>query len=139
MRLSVKRFTLLASLALVFLVVVGCTNWETTTYQSLAASQTTLNNAQAAYEVSKVSPCPTPANPSVPCIPHTAAAYKAITDGKVIWKSAADAMIAYETVKAANAAPDVQTKAQNDVEAAILNVGPIVKDINALYSMTGGK
>jgi hypothetical protein len=135
----VKRVTILVSLTLALLAVVGCTNWEHTVFQTLAASYTTLNNAQAAYELSKAAPCPTPANPSIPCIPHTVTAYKSITDGKVVWKSAADAMIAYETVKAANAAPDVQTKAQNDVEAALLNITPIVKDINALYSITGGK
>ena len=74
-----KRAILAAVLALLFLPLCafkGCTNWEKTTYQALAASQQTFNDAQAAYEVSAATGNCTAAlaaTPPVPCIPHTAA------------------------------------------------------------------
>ena len=143
----IKRIAIAAVLALLFLPLCafkGCTNWEKTTYQALAASQQTLNDAQTAYEVSAATGNCTAAlaaTPPVPCIPHTAAAFKSITTGKAAWKTATDGMIAYETVKNANPAPTANAlaAAQNDVVAALSQVGTIVADVKALYAVTGGK
>ncbi len=137
-----KRIAVIAILALAALGLAGCTGWEKTTYQSLAAAQDALNSAQTAYEVSAATGNCAAAIaqvPAVACIPHTAAAYKSITDGKVVWKTAADGMIAYETLKAANAGTDALTKAQNDVAAALGQVGIIITDVKSLYAIAGGK
>ena len=60
-----KRSLVLAGLALALLAVctvtVGCDNWEQNVYKTLAATQSAVNNAQAAYEVSSSQPggvCP---------------------------------------------------------------------------------
>jgi hypothetical protein len=134
-----KRIVVLAVLAL---AVCGCTNWEKTTYQALATALDALNNAQTAYEVSAATGNCAAAiaqTPAVQCIPHTTAAYKSITDGKVIWKTAADGMVTYETLKAKNAGPDALSKAQNEVAAALGQVGTIVADVKALYAIGGKK
>jgi hypothetical protein len=131
-----RKLIILAALTL---TLSACSNWEQTTYQALATAQTTLNNAQTAYEVSATLPngaCP--AVPTVACIPHTKAAYTSISDAKAIWKTAADAMIVYETAKAMNAGPTALAQAQAGVEAALANLGTILKDVQALMAL-GGK
>ena len=134
-----KRITVLAAAMLTLAFAVGCQNWERTTFQALSASKTTLDSAQAAYEVSAhTGTCPTPTATAPACIPHTAAAYKTITDAKVLQKGAVDAMVVYEELKAANAAPDALTKAEADVEVALAALSTITGDVKSLYAVAKG-
>ena len=138
-----KRSLVLAGLALALLAVctvtVGCDNWEQNVYKTLAATQSAVNNAQAAYEVSSSQPggvCPVV---TTPCIPHTTTAFTVINKAKAAQTLAVDAMIAFERLKMANGAPDALARAQADVAAA-LNVLPgLIADIKALYAQGGGK
>ena len=134
-----KRITVLAAAMLTLAFAVGCQNWERTTFQALSASKTTLDSAQAAYEVSATKPCPSPSATAPACIPHSKAAFTAITDAKVLQKAAVDAMITYEGLKSASAAPDVLAKAQGDVQVALASLSTILADVKALYSVAGGK
>ena len=134
-----KRTTLFAAAMLTLAFAVGCQNWERTTFQALSASKTTLDSAQAAYEVSaSTGICPTPSAITPACIPHTAAAYKTITDAKVLQKGAVDAMVVYEELKAANAAPDALAKAEADVEVALAALSTITGDVKSLYAVAKG-
>jgi hypothetical protein len=131
-----KRLATICAGLMLALCLAGCSEWESTVYKSLASSQTVLNSAQTAYEASASAGTCTAAI-TVPCIPHSAAAYKAITDGKTGWKLTADSMIAYETAKEAGGAnSDAATKAQSVVVAELANVAIIVKDVQALYGGT---
>ena len=116
-----KRFTILASLALALLAVVGCTNWERTAYQTLAASKATINQAQADYEVGT-------------SIPHNASAYKAINTAKDVQTVAVNALVTYESLKANNGTTDALAKAQADVATALGQLPTIIQSVKALYT-----
>jgi hypothetical protein len=128
----VKRFFALASITLAFLTltaVVGCTNWERQTYQALAASQATINQAQADYESG--------------ALPHSTKVYNAINEAKAFQTTAVQAMVVYEQLKATNAGADALTKAENAVGAALAVLPSAISDIKVLYTdtkaITGGK
>ena len=113
-----KRIAIAAVLALV--VLVGCSSWERTTFQSLATSQALINKAQTDYEVGTV-------------IPHSAVAYKAINEAKAAQVAAVNLMVTYEEIKAAGGTQASLTAAQNDVTIALANFPTIKANINALY------
>jgi hypothetical protein len=101
--------------------LVGCTTWERTTYQSLAASKAVIDQAQADYEAGT--------------IPKTQAAYKIINDAKKAQTTAVDAMVAYETVKASSATTaTAQAMAQQEVITALSVIPQLVAEIKALYA-----
>ena len=116
-----KLFAVAASLALA-IGLAGCpaTSFERTAYQTLAATQATVNQAQADYEAGKL-------------IPHNQAAYKAINEAKAAQTLAVDALEAYEQAKATNATPGKLAALQADVAAALAALPGIVTDVKALY------
>jgi len=124
------------ALLLIVFAAVGCTNWERSAFQSLSASKAAVDSAQAAYEVSASAPCP-PAS-ATPCIPHTETAYDTINRAKAAQKTAVDAMVTYETAKAASAGQAALDKAQTDVETALAALPVLITDVKSLYAK-GGK
>lgn len=115
--------------------VLGCTNWEQTTYKTLAASQAVLNQAQFDYEVSASQPC---AAVTVPCLPHTSGVYKTINEAKAAQKTAVDAFVAYEEAKAQGGTSASLTALQADTVTALNALPGIIADVKALYT-NGGK
>lgn len=102
----------------ILLCVVGCSDWERTTFQTLSASKATIDGAQSAYEART--------------IPHTACVYGVINKAKAAQTLAVDAMMTYETAKASTGA----TAAQNVVTADLAQLAPIVASIGTLGSAT---
>lgn len=117
-----KKFAAIVSIALA-LGLSGCTNWERATYQTLAASQATINKAQADYEA-KV-------------FPQTTAAYSAINTAKNAQTTAVNAFVAYEEAKTAGGTTASLAALQTDVTVALQNLPTIIADLKALY--TGAK
>jgi hypothetical protein len=115
----VKRVTILASLTLALLAVVGCTDWERTAFQTLAASKATIDQAQVDYEAGT--------------IPKTAVSYKAINSAKDAQTLAVNAMVTYENLKAAGISGDKLTMAQNQVVVDLASIPSLIIDIKALY------
>jgi hypothetical protein len=99
--------------------LAGCSNWERTSFQTLAATKATLDSAQADYESGKL-------------IPHSAVAYKAINDAKLVDVQAVDAMINYEKVKASNSTGPALTDAQSAVDVLLLEIPPLIATVQAL-------
>lgn len=127
-----KRLLFLVPLIL----LIGCPNWEHQAFQSLSASKAAIDSAQQAYEVSASAPCQVPS--TVACIPHTAAAYAVINKAKDAQKTAVDAMVAYETAKAASQGQGALEVAQTDVQTALAALPGLISDVKALYAK-GGK
>ena len=123
----------LASLALILLMVTGCTDWERTTFQSLAASQAVINEAQADYETG----CTIDVHPQG-CIPHNATAYKAINEAKALQVTAVQSMESYETIKAAKGSKDALQAQEAIVAASLLQIAPLIASVKGLYTTTGG-
>ena len=117
------------------LMLVGCTTWERTTFQTLASAQNTLNTAQAAYEVSANAPCPP--GGTVACLPHSAAVNTVISKAKAADTLAVNAMVTYEEAKFASAGTTGLAAAEAEVNAAMLNLGTLIGDVQAL-SKSGG-
>jgi len=122
-------------LLLIVFAAVGCTNWERRAFQALSSSKDAVDSAQAAYEVSASASCP-PAS-ATPCIPHTQQAFAAITKAKNAQKTAVDAMVTYETAKAASQGQAALQQAQTDVETALAALPGLISDVKSLYA--GGK
>ena len=132
---------LCALLPLGLLGLTGCPTAERGAYQSLAAAKSTLDTAQAAYEVSATLPggncasAPITTPPTL-CIAHTAAADAAITKAKQADVLAVTLMEQYEEDKSSGAPGSVQAQAMNDVNNAVAALGTIIEEVKALY---GGK
>lgn len=120
-----KRIVMLTLAALTMCAVVGCTNWERTTYQTLAASQATINQAQTDYQSGTIK--------------QTTAAYTAINTAKAAQTTAVNAFVMYEEAKAAGGTTASLTALQTDVGVALANLPTIIADVKALYSAGGGK
>jgi hypothetical protein len=121
-----RRSILLASLSLALMVMAGCSNWERSTYQSLAASQATINQVQADYETGTA-------------IAHNASAYKAINSAKAAQTLAVNTFVAYEEVKAAGGTTASLTALETDVTVALAKLPTVIADVKALYTATGSK
>ena len=114
----------------------GCTSWERTTFQTLAATKADIDAAQAAYEVSQpTGKCPVP-SASV-CLPHTQAVYEAIGTAKISQTLAVNQMVAYEQLKATGATASSLQVAESQVVAALSQLPPEITQLKALY--TGGQ
>ncbi len=120
-----KRFSILASLTLALIAAIGCTNWERQTFQALAASKATIDQAQVDYEAGTV-------------LPHSTAAYNAINAAKAVQTTAVNQFLAYENLKATGAPQSALANAQVQVATAIAGLPPLITAIKALYS-NGGK
>ena len=112
---------ILATIALV--LMVGCTSWERTTFQTLAAAKAALDTAQQDYEIGTA-------------IPHNKAAYDVITTAKIADNAAVNQMVAYEELKATGGSPTALAQAESQVDAALLQLPGILTQVKALY---GGK
>lgn len=117
---------LVALLAIGMLGLSGCAamSFERITFQSLSASQATINQFQTDYEART--------------IPRTTAAYTAITKAKAAQTLAVDAMVTYEGLKAAKAAPSALAAQQQTVTALIASIPPVITAIQAFYKKTSG-
>lgn len=118
-----KRFKLFLAAPLI-LTLAACTNWERTTFQTLSASQATINQAQDDYEAGV-------------SIPKTRIAYDAINTAKLAQTNAVEAMITYENLKATGASKDSLTKAQVAVTTALAVIPADIVALKALYSNKG--
>lgn len=112
----------LASLALVLLVLAGCSDWERTTFQTLSASQAVINQAQTDYEART--------------IPHTTATFNVINEAKAVQTTAVQSMVTYENVKAAKGTATALSAQQQIVATALTQLPPLIASIKALYSTT---
>jgi hypothetical protein len=94
-------------------------------FQTLAATTAIINQAQDDYEGGKV-------------IPHNAAAYNTINAAKAAQKTAVNAMVTYEKLKAQKASARVLATAKAGVATALAGQPTLIASIVGLYS-TGGK
>lgn len=101
--------------------LAGCTNWERATFQTLAASQATINQAQTDYEAGSA-------------IPHNQAAYTVITAAKLAHNTAVNHMVVYEQLKATGASADALAEAENQTTAAVAELPGLITQIKALYA-----
>lgn len=106
----------------IMLVATGCTDWERTTFQTLSASKATIDGAQADYEAG--------------VIPKTQPAYAAITEAKKAQTAAVDALVAYESIKAAKGTQSALDAQQAIVAAALGQLAPLIAAIRALIPST---
>jgi hypothetical protein len=132
--LSVPIFALL----LVCTMGVGCSNWEKTTYRTLATTQAAINASQAAYEVSNGTTC-AKVTTGEACIEHTQTAYTVINSAKVAQTTAVNQLLAYEELKAAGSTtPAALQAAQNQAVEALNQLPVLISSITSLY-VKGGK
>lgn len=116
-----KRIAIVAILMLVTVGMVGCTNWERTTFQTLSTSKATIDKAQADYEVGTV-------------IPHNQAAFTAITAAKMAQTLAVNHMVTYEQLKATGASSSALAEAQTQTTTALAELPALIIQIKALYN-----
>ena len=116
-----KQLFAIAVLALAAIGLAGCTTWERTVYQTLAASQAVINQAQTDYVAGTA-------------IPHTQAAWNVINTATNTQKTAVDSFVAYEEAKATGGTSANLTALQADVTVALANIPVVITDVKALYS-----
>lgn len=114
-----KVVTNLALLALLggSVMLTGCTDFERTTFNTLAASQAVINQAENDYEAKT--------------IPQTVCAYAVINDSKAAQTAAVQAMVIYEQLKSAGSSLTAQTVT---VTADLVTLPILVVDIKNLYT-----
>lgn len=118
-----KRIAIAAILAVVFLPLcgfTGCSSWERVTFQTLSASQATINQAQTDYESGTIK--------------QTTAAYNTINSAKSAQTLAVNAMVAYEEAKAAGGTTASLSALQTDTTVALANLPTLVANVKALYT-----
>jgi len=115
MKLFRKTAVLLLSVS--SLLATGCNGFERTTFQTLAASQPVIDQAQADYEARK--------------IPKTQCAFAIINDAKAVQTSAVNGMIVYEQLKATDKDLTAQTA---QVASIIVTLPPLVVKVKSLYT-----
>lgn len=118
--ISMVGVVLFALAVLPALALSGCTNWERATFQTLSASQATINQAQADYEAGTA-------------IPHNQAAYTVITAAKLAHDTAVNQMVVYEQLKATGASASALAEAENQTTAAVAELPGLITQIKALY------
>lgn len=105
-------------LPLLLLCAVGCSSWERASFQTLTASNATINNAQQAYEART--------------LPHNQCVYDIINKAKAAQTLAVDGMLAYEAAKGTTAAQG----AENAVTAELSQLAPILASVQTLGTST---
>lgn len=121
--MRLKHRTLgMTALCIVLLFAAACSDWERSTFQSLAASKAVLDQAQTDYETGAIA--------------KTAASYTLINKGKDVQKTAVDGLLAYEQVKAAKGSQSALQAQQQIVAAALAQLPAILGDIKALKGGT---
>lgn len=112
------------AIALLSLCVMGCNDFERTTFQTLSASKAVIDTAQADYEART--------------IPHNSCSYSIINDAKAAQTTAVNAMVIYEEEKAAKTDLAAQTAA---VTSTLVQLPLLIVQVKSLYSnpTCGGK
>jgi len=130
-----KRIVLALFAVLIF---AGCSNWETTTYQALSGAKATIDCAGAEYnhnDAQITQYCSGVTTPSTVYIPQTATNQAIIQKAGTAKDAAVNAMLAYESAKAAKNATDEATlQAQVDtlvaaLTADVVEITSIVKGV----------
>lgn len=126
------------SFVLAFLVS-GCSNWETTTYQTLSAAKATIDCASAGYnhnDAQITQYCQGAVNPSALYLPQTAQVHDILAKAGQSKDAAVNAMITYEAAKAAKTATDPAIL-QQSVNSA---VAALTADVTLIATLAkGGK
>lgn len=121
------------AIALCFAITIpmtGCNDWERTTFQTLSASDTTINQAQADYEAGTIT--------------NTTQAFQVITAAKAAQSVAVNQMVAYEQLKATGATPTALTASEAQVVTALAQLPTVLAEVEALrksasVTVTSGK
>lgn len=116
---AVKTTGLLVFAGLALATMTGCNDWERTTFQTLAASQATLDQAQIDYEART--------------IPKTATTYEAITKAKAVQTLAVQGFATYEKIKAAKGTASALSAQQAIVTASLAQLPTLIAAVQALY------
>jgi len=119
--------------ACALILMCGCSSFERTTFQTLAAAQTTLNNAQSAYEAG----CPAAAGSTTGCIPHDTAAFTIITKAKAADSLAVQAMVVYEQEKATGSTGSALQAQEAIVVADLAELPALIAEVQTLFSKAG--
>lgn len=98
--------------------LTGCNDFEKTTFQTLAASQALINGAYTAYEART--------------IPRTADTEAIIQKARAIDKAAVEAMVTYESMKAAKGTQSTLQAQQAIVLAALEQLPAILQSVQAI-------
>jgi len=122
-----KRIAVSALILFAVMFQTGCSSFERTTFQTLAASKAVIDQAQVDYEART--------------IPHTQAIFTVITQAKAVQATAVQGMVVYEEIKSANGSASALSLQQQVVIIALANLPPAIADVKALYTLptTGGK
>lgn len=113
-----RRFSARLLLPLVLLAAVGCNDFERNTFKTLSASKAVLDDAQVKYEAGTA-------------LPHNSCAFTIINDGKAAQTIAVNAMLNYESVKAAKG--DL-TSITSVVTLDLVALAPLVVKIESLIA-----
>jgi hypothetical protein len=113
--------------AALLLLPLSCSSFERTTFQTLSATQATLNSSQALYETG----CPAPAGVTG-CIPHDQIAFTAITKAKAADVLAVNAMVVYEQEKATSSSASVLLAQEQVVLSELAQIPSLLVAINTL-------
>lgn len=128
-----KRLSALLLLPL----LVGCSSWETTTYQALSGAKATIDCASAEYNHSDsqiASYCSGVSVPSSVYIPQTQTNQDILLKAGKAKDAAVNAMIAYESAKAAKKSTDQAT-----LQAQVNNlVAALTADVTEITAIARG-
>lgn len=109
-----KKYLAFAVLAL---CVVGCTDFERSSFQTLSASKAVIDQAQADYEART--------------LPHNTCSYTIINDAKAAQTTGVNAMVVYEEEKAAKTDLTAQTAV---VTSTLATLPALIVQVKALYT-----
>jgi hypothetical protein len=98
-------------------LLIGCTNFDRDTFNTLSASNAVLKTAQADYESGK--------------IPHNSCDFKIITDAKVVQLTAETAFLDYYQIEQAKGNT---TATQAVVVTDLTALVPVIAQVKSLYS-----
>ena len=117
-----KRIFIITGLALATVGLAGCpaSQWDQVAYQTLAASQATINQAQADY--------------TAKTIPQTQASYNAIAVAVKDQNAAVTLLVSYEEAKAAGGTPATLATIQSQVTVALATLPADITAVKALYT-----
>ncbi len=104
--------------AAVCLMLAACSSWERTTYQTLAATKATIDQAAADYRAAK--------------IPQTQETYVLITKARAADALAVEAFGAYASLKVGGGSSSALINAQNKVVALMAALAASLKPLEAL-------
>lgn len=111
---------LMAALGVASVGLGGCNSWERQTYQTLAATQATINQAQDDYEAGT--------------LPRNELSFEAVNKAKEAQKLAVQAFAAYEQLKQTKGSQTALDAQQQIVSQALGLLPSLIVDIKALYT-----